>query len=201
MDDLNIFENKTNLINIENLKDDNLLNVNWFTSRGEYGNTPLHKAVLDNDLSLTKTLLSAGHDVNAIDNFDDTPLTIAVRERYLQIAVILLEHNANANHFNSFNETALHVAAELGDVDIVEVLLLYGAKPNKLAFNGETPLFRAYENKNTEVVDILVNSGANMHFHLNNGLSRFDHVDLNEYQLLHEYLEQSECHFGRSAYI
>ena len=59
--------------------------------RDELGQTELHRAVLDNDISLVRELLSDDRDINAQDKNDWTPLHCATYKRHIDIAILLLK--------------------------------------------------------------------------------------------------------------
>ena len=56
----------------------------------EQGQTELHRAVKDNDISLVRELLSDDRNVNAQDKDDWTPLHIATQANLVDIAMLLL---------------------------------------------------------------------------------------------------------------
>ena len=61
------------------------------------GRTPLHRSVMEGDLSLTKELLENGAVVSLQDLRGDSPLHKAVEINNLQIVELLLKHDAQVN--------------------------------------------------------------------------------------------------------
>lgn len=107
--------------------------------RDHDGNTPLHVAVLCDDVAAAEVLLGCGADVNAPSG--DHPLT----EESPQL-------------------TPLHMAAYScrGDVPsaLIDLLLRHGANPNARSWTGGTPLREAISRVNRGTVKALLKHGA-----------------------------------------
>lgn len=61
------------------------------------GNTPLHLAVLENDIEMIKLLIHHGADVNATDAQSNTPLHLAIKQGYLDLVPYFLRLNVQQN--------------------------------------------------------------------------------------------------------
>lgn len=75
-------------------------------------------------LSVVKTLVNAGADVNHPTESHSTPLRAACFDGRLDIVKYLREHNANMNISNQFNNTCLMVAAYKSHLDVVSMIII-----------------------------------------------------------------------------
>ena len=91
------------------------------------GGGPIHLVVDEKDASLTKLLLDAGADPNAVDDFGTVPLHIAVWKGWAGGVRILAEAGGDVNARSDANDTPLHVAAFRGSTNTVRQLLRSGA--------------------------------------------------------------------------
>ena len=132
-----------------------------------YGGTPLHWAVDRAHLTIAATLIAAGADVNAKDDFDDTPLHSFTGDA--AVISLLLSAGADVNAKNNGGETPLHRvilnlnrAPEDVNVFAVSLLLLAGADVNAKDIGGETPLHLAVYRNRASVVSLLLLAGADV---------------------------------------
>lgn len=89
----------------------------------EFGQTPLILAVLLQNESIVRELVSLGSDPNRADSLEgQTPLILAARDGNYEIVSFLLEKNANPSFKNKKGKTALDLARENGHLKIVELL-------------------------------------------------------------------------------
>ncbi len=140
-----------------------------------YGNSPLHYAVLANDVQMTESLLDAGANVNIVDRYGCTPLILASMLGFDKIAECLIERECLlniigatsygldkahliANHANE--RTALMIACENGHVEIVKLLLKAGADTNKANRFGDTALILAVNMNNPKIAELLLEFDA-----------------------------------------
>lgn len=129
---------------------------NTLSSRGTFGDTPLHEAVESGNADLVRLLVEGGADVDATGSFGDTPLHVAVDGSYVEIVRILVEGGADVNKPGSFDNTPLHEAVERGHAEIVRILVEGGGDINKPGFMSDTPLTLALDNTDVEIVEILL---------------------------------------------
>ncbi|GAB1861239.1 Protein fem-1-like protein B [Camponotus japonicus] len=113
-------------------------------------------------LSVLKTLVKAGANVNHPTKTNSTPLRAACFNGRLDIVKYLIDHRADINIPNTFNNTCLMIASYKGHLDIVNFLLDKGADPNKKAFCGATALHFAAECGHSNIVCELLKYGTKM---------------------------------------
>ncbi|XP_070155288.1 protein fem-1 homolog B isoform X2 [Polyergus mexicanus] len=113
-------------------------------------------------LSVLKTLVKAGANVNHPTKTNSTPLRAACFNGRLDIVKYLIDHQADINIPNTFNNTCLMIASYKGHLDIVNFLLDKGADPNKKAFCGATALHFAAECGHSNIVRELLKYGTKM---------------------------------------
>ncbi|RLU19802.1 hypothetical protein DMN91_008361 [Ooceraea biroi] len=113
-------------------------------------------------LSVLKTLVKAGANVNHPTKTNSTPLRAACFNGRLDIVKYLTDHQADINIPNMFNNTCLMIASYKGHLDIVNFLLDKGADPNKKAYCGATALHFAAECGHSTIVCELLKYGAKM---------------------------------------
>lgn len=88
------------------------------------GLTPLHLAVLNNLMEVTKLLLKLGSDINAIEYAGQTALHIAAECNFVEI-LLWLTHNdkINMDAIDNHGNTALHLSVVAGHKGCVKILV------------------------------------------------------------------------------
>ena len=126
-------------------------------SRAHADETPLHRAVRDNQAERVAQLLAAGANPDAVDNDnqDRTALHLAVEAEAADMAAQLLAAGANPNL-----ATPLHKAMGMRYVEGGQALLAAGADPNAVAGFGYTPLHEAAGTSLEEGIRMLLAAGA-----------------------------------------
>lgn len=129
---------------------------------GLRGLTPVVLAALEGQVEVTRTLIDAGADVDAMTvratdgdgvEFLGTALMAAARNSHVNVAQLLIERGVDVMA-SWRNMNALITAADTGNVDIVTLLVSAGAyKPGTL--NGHKALQTAKARGHTEVAEIL----------------------------------------------
>ncbi|KAL6261180.1 hypothetical protein P5V15_008704 [Pogonomyrmex californicus] len=111
--------------------------------RNEKGETPLHVACINGDVSAVERLLSSGHSTNVRDHCGWSPLHEAANYGYVDIAELLLKHDANVNDPGGTSckgVTPLHDAATCGHFSMMQLLMRHGATVTLKTHDGETVL-------------------------------------------------------------
>jgi ankyrin repeat protein len=145
--------------------------------------TPLHYAVIDNNiliahlllenkaninlqnisgdtpLHIAKTtemvelLINYGADVNACDVNNSTPLHIC---KSVEIAKVLIDKGANVNATNKYGNSPLHL---IDNIEIIKLLIKNDANIHNINNYGKTPL---HVSRKVDVIELLINNGANV---------------------------------------
>ena len=117
--------------------------------------TPLHSAL---DVSIAKTLLTAGAELNIQDQDGHTPLATAIHRERIAVAKFLLQQGAKV----ASNDTeALTDACRLGELEIAVQILEQGVKIGNCEEYGTDTLHAACESGNAKLVEMLLKRGAN----------------------------------------
>jgi ankyrin repeat protein len=139
----------------------------------------LIEAAKENNLPEVRRLLSAGADINVMDQNGWTPLHWACLRRHLQVFKELVEHGADIEVETSYGSTPLHLAAIYGHLPFVIELLnpndsngttttILGKRKSRGADTeakdngGDTPLHNACCNGHLPIVKALVSAGADI---------------------------------------
>ena len=121
----------------------------------------LHDACEKGDIQSVKQHLSAGADLNAIDDGGMTPLMLAADDAHIKIAELLIANGADLNSKSRLvGMTSLHAAACDNQKEITALLIVKGADINAKDSNNKTPLNYAEEEKNTDLATFLRKHGA-----------------------------------------
>jgi ankyrin repeat protein len=136
-----------------------LLNYNPdVTIANEDGTTPLHAAVLGDNIKFIKALIERGAKVNARDKILRTPLLKVLEKNNgyaLEVIKCLLERGADINARDNYGKTVLHQAVECcfreeykeyNMFTLIKYLLQSGADINAQYEDGFTPFMIAVYN-------------------------------------------------------
>ncbi|KAF2895060.1 hypothetical protein ILUMI_11113 [Ignelater luminosus] len=121
------------------------------------GNTPLHFAVMHQQVNMISLLLSKGADINLRNHNGETPFYIGVKHGYYEIVSILLDYGADINLQNHEGNTPLITVMSVAnkasqELDIINLLLSADANVNIKNVNGETPLYFGIRNGDYKIV-------------------------------------------------
>lgn len=144
------------------------------------GTTPLHIALSQPHIDITRALLSAGARLSAKDASSQTPVDIAADNAAVwQTLAAHVCQRAAAGDVEAVRDAAvagldlcrpdvleggntpLHWAAAFGQVSAARVLLAEGVPPDVVNGRGETPLMDAVKGGFINVARILIGKGAN----------------------------------------
>ena len=134
-------------------------------ARNASGRAALALAITANpDPQVAKELISAGADVNALEDFGGTPLIYAsiYNPGYVQL---LIEAGADINHSDDNGATSLmYAVSNAEDASIIRFMLDAGANVNAKDNDQFTVLMYAAANtSNPEFIAMLVDAGADIH--------------------------------------
>ncbi|SFL59437.1 Ankyrin repeat-containing protein [Paenibacillus sp. 1_12] len=149
-------------------------------AKSHYGFTPLRAAVLpmftnyrQETVDITKLLLAANADVNAIDDEGNSPLLVASVYASISkpVMLLLLEGGADVKTTDKNLRTALHYCVRGGDADLISKLIEHGVPVDSKDVEGNTPLYYAVSEMNNatneseeeilQIIRLLIRTGAN----------------------------------------
>lgn len=134
--------------------------------KDDKGLTPLHIAVLHDQIVIMDFLLDHDIDINAIDSNGMTALHYACSKGHQNILLLMLHANADPAVTDSRGNTPLHLAVDRGHESCVKALLYLlehmrmPVNANVANDNGDTPLHLAARWGYCAIVDILLEYGA-----------------------------------------
>lgn len=134
--------------------------------KDDKGLTPLHVAVLHDQIVIVDFLLDRDTDINAIDSDGMTALHYACIKGHQNILLLMLHANADPAVTDSRGNTPLHLAVDRGHESCVKALLYLSEHmrmpidANVANDNGDTPLHLAARWGYCAIVDILLEYGA-----------------------------------------
>ena len=113
-----------------------------------------------------RALVSAGADVNCVNEWGMTPLMLAAQYNHcLAVVKVLLTLGADLSIVEpKYKSTALHLAAANSkNPEIIQTLINAGADVEQKNYLGETPLIMAVSmNENTKISTHLIKLGADV---------------------------------------
>ncbi len=106
---------------------------------------------------ITKSIISAGFDVNIKNGADETPLIVAAEKGEAEIVQILTEAGANLNLYQAGSgTTALMCAASENHIKVADLLLTAGANPLIVNHDGFLALHIAISQGHPEMARFLI---------------------------------------------
>ncbi|XP_011641103.1 ankyrin repeat domain-containing protein 27-like [Pogonomyrmex barbatus] len=135
--------------------------------KDDKGLTPLHVAVLHDQIVIVDFLLDHDTDINVVDSDGMTALHHTCIKGHQNILLLMLHANADPTAIDSRGNTPLHLAVDRGHESCVKALLYLSEHMrapidvNIANDNGDTPLHLAARWGYRTIVDILLEYGAN----------------------------------------
>jgi ankyrin repeat protein len=127
------------------------------------GSTPLMWAVYENDVERVASLIAAGADVNAANDYGANAMQLAAEVADVELLRMLLDAGADVDSPNPEGQTALMLVARTGKVDAAKLLVERGAAVDARERWGEqTALMWASVRRHPEMVDYLIREGADI---------------------------------------
>ncbi|CAL1285645.1 unnamed protein product [Larinioides sclopetarius] len=131
--------------------------------KDKHGLTPLHTAILWNNIDAVKILLDKETNVDANRSYGNyTALQIAARCGNPYLVKLLIAKKAHIDAKCMFGATSLHLATLNGNFEIVKILVESGADVNAKSYVGTTPLSNAASKGKIEIVEFLLQHGADI---------------------------------------
>ena len=167
----------------------------WLNIKNKISQTPLHLAVLTNQVCLVRRLVVGGADIEARDRAGNTAIHLACRDSLLSVVNALIEpvryDEQKGNNYDIFDQnidktlesmnyegfTCLHIAANVANIEVVKTLLNHGADVNvKAGKSGRTILHEAAWSGNLDLVKFLcsLDSRCNINAKTFDGYTAFD---------------------------
>ncbi|MBE8400817.1 ankyrin repeat domain-containing protein [Leptospira borgpetersenii] len=130
--------------------------------RDNWGNTPLHIAVNEEQSSLIDFLLDRGADIHSKNMEGYTPVFKIPwgRKEGLEILQLLQKRGANLQDTSNTKDSLLHYAALNDNVPVIQYLLQNNVDPNSLTEEQETPLHWASRENCVKSAKILLAVGC-----------------------------------------
>lgn len=126
------------------------------------GDTPLHRAALNNQKAVAEFLLAHGADLNARNLIGQTPLLEAVMQNHKEMVELLLAKNADVNTKEIQGATPLHYVVSAPtwqdaatEKEILVLLLAHGADINAKDNEGNTALHYAELHNQYDMAELL----------------------------------------------
>ncbi len=140
------------------------------------GKTLLHQMTYQGYISLVRSLIKHGIDINAVDSENKTALEYAYENGNQEIEDLLIEKGAAVNA-KTYGKALLLKAITGRDVEYVAKLVDEGAMLNEKLRNNEYPVETAMlHNIPKEIAEILVKGGAKLDVNAKNGDTLFNMV-------------------------
>ncbi|MBF7093047.1 ankyrin repeat domain-containing protein [Flavobacterium sp. ALJ2] len=162
------------------------------------GETPLMRAVYNQDNVIATVLINAGANVNAQDKMLNSPFLYAGAEGNLEIVKLALNHGANFGVYNRYGGSALIPAAEKGHLDVVKLLVNTPNYPKDHINNlGWTALLEAVilsdgGKVHVNIVKALIAGGCNVNIADKNGITSLAHAKKSGYTEMIKVLEEAK---------
>lgn len=124
--------------------------------------TPLHWAVVNNDLMAVQEHLRNGEDPDQADDAGWTPLMSAASAGYAHIADALIQADANAKLRTAQGRTAFFYAVSKCHVQVIDLFIQNDLADWKKDRTGSNPVHRAISNKacTPEILQMLLQADA-----------------------------------------
>jgi hypothetical protein len=126
----------------------------------DYPFYPLFIAASNGHLTVVRTLLVAGAQVDMTNSKGVFALFIAAQEGYVTVVCALLEAGAEVDKASNNSYTSLIISSFNGFLNVVRALVAAGADANRSTEAGWSPLFVAAKRGHLATVAFLLESGA-----------------------------------------
>ncbi|XP_069393163.1 B-cell lymphoma 3 protein homolog isoform X2 [Paralichthys olivaceus] len=128
--------------------------------------TPLHLAVITQQVEMVDVLLKAGADPAALDRNGQTAIHLCCEYKQRECLSVVLSHSSSPMCLEIRNYeglSPLHLAVLQGHKDLARMLLDAGGDINAMDIkSGQSPLMHAVENNNVDMVHFLIENGCDV---------------------------------------
>ncbi|GHM58610.1 MAG: hypothetical protein sL5_03570 [Candidatus Mesenet longicola] len=138
------------------------MTITQANSKNHIGWTPLHRAVLLNDVIMVNALLELCLKTDIADTDGNLPIHLAAERDYVKIIELLCGDKNTIDKKNKYGLTPLHLAIQKECKDAVEALICGGADLDIQDGdkNGDTALIMAVRKDHIPIVKLLLHYGA-----------------------------------------
>jgi ankyrin repeat protein len=148
-------------------------NKTEFQDKDEDGQTMLHLASKEGDLTAMAFILKNKADINARNYPDNnTALQLAIINKQTKTALALIKENADITVRNEQGDTPLHLAVRNRDFQVTQALILGKADINARNQEGKTPLHLI--EFNSKIAQLLISNKADINATDKNGTKPSD---------------------------
>ncbi|XP_065831561.1 uncharacterized protein [Oscarella lobularis] len=138
------------------------------------GYTSLHWASQEGQAETAKCLISAGANLEAVDEWGCTPLLRAVQQGKSAVMAVLIEHGCNVFAEENNGNGALAIASGTGTLECAKQLIECRLEVDHHNKDGYTSLHCACQEGHVQIAEFLISAGASL-----------EAVDENGYTSLH----------------
>ena len=120
-------------------------------------NSPLHDAVISDDISyLRQLLMNRSYDIDIVDEFGRSPLMYSIFVNSYGSFDILMHFGSNLNMLDIDGKSPLHWACQLGHLRIAKALLDCNCDVNQKDGDGRLPLHHVTLHHTTKVFNLYI---------------------------------------------
>ncbi|XP_034947304.1 alpha-latroinsectotoxin-Lt1a-like [Chelonus insularis] len=134
-------------------------NINFQDSQGH---TPLHYAVISDNIEFAQTLLEFNADVTIQDKLGKNVLHLACQYSNNQCTSVLLNFNIDINAVDIEKRTALHMAVKAQNYSAVQLILKKNPNINMKDKFNKTALHLSIESECLPIIELLLKNQANV---------------------------------------
>lgn len=120
------------------------------------GKSELFEAIIGGRIEKIQSLLTAGANVNQMNERGQSPLLLALSNHRVSVAQLLIKHGADIQIRDRKNRTVLQQAARIGDEALISTLLKKGLKVSAQDRVGRTSVHEAASRGFQQVLELLL---------------------------------------------